>query len=198
MADNDNNADERPLGDRVRDFVFPALEDERRPEVQAALLNDIFNGVAGIIDKKIEEAFQRVAKQADAVEKSHPDQRNIYIIEQLTKVDPRTGAPLYSPILRVNLPINVAHTTFTADDIKDMPGYIALHEKARAINVALKLHGVAAEENKTPSPFPPSPMLIVDAVKTYEEGAFENAMFYPNLPPPPVKFDTQAPGKFKF
>jgi hypothetical protein len=171
---------DKPFGDRLRDIVNAAMEDSRRHDLQYELVNTFFQDMAQKLEpflmSKTGEFFNTHARIADR----HPDKKNLYTIEQVTT----DGVPTF---YRLGIPLNPAFLELTAQDIKDMPGYIALHEKARDLNIALGLSGLTMEENRGQAQN--QPVLVVSPMQTYDDGAMENSAFYPNLPPRPVAFD---------
>ena len=188
----------KTLGDSIRDFVNPALDDPRRPEIQNEILNEIFEEIADSFEETLRGKFEAVAKMVDAKSAKRPNLRTPLILEQLTKINPMTGEPLWSPIIRRPLKLSTAFTMFSADDVKDQPGYIRLHENARELDVAIKLIGLTADESKSASGFSIPAMLLIDASKSYDEGASEGGNLYPNLPPKRVAFDKHEGKDFKF
>lgn len=177
----------KPVGDRIRALIEPALDDPRRPELQLKKLDEIFNMVAGNIPRMLEQDFAQFEHHVERETGRNPDNRNPLIIDSLTQVG-RDGEALYTPIKKLGLPISTTFTSFAAADINELPGYIRLHETARDMNVALKLVGIVAEETKGGGLGGMPPVLIVDGTKSYEEGALENSNLYPNLPPRKVDF----------
>lgn len=199
---NDNNADDQPksLGDRFRAMIEPALNDERRKAVQLEILDNIFTRFAAQLESQLESSLEEAFKRVAAYERQRPADRNPYIVRQLTETDQNGDAKLPA-VLRRQFPICGTFLELAAQDITELPGYIALHEKARDMNVALHLSGLTMDETKTPNGYPMPVLLIIDLGKTYEEGAIQNAQLYPNLPPkkPEVpRFDHKAKGGFEF
>jgi|GEM_PF-1253070 len=195
MAVNDNKDDNaQPLGQRIRNLIEPALEDERRPALQLQKLDHIFNQLAAIVPRQIEQEFTHFSRYVEKAAEREPDIKHPMIIEALT-VAGQDGESSYNPIKKYGLPISTTFTDFAAADIKDLPGYIKLHETARDLDVSLKLIGVTAEESRGGMGMPP--ILIVDGSKSYSEGAMENAQMYPNLPPKQKDFDRKSGKEFK-
>lgn len=176
------------MGDRIRDLINPALEDERLPEIQLKILEKCFDAIAErfpeIMESRLSDIFNDVSNVSAKF-------KNEFIITALTFAP--KGQPRYSPSLTLPLQVSTAFTNFTADEINKLPGYIKLHMTARTANVALKLVGLTAEEAKGGGG---QPLLIIDGSKTYEQGAAENYKLYPNLPSPPMDFDRKKPGSF--
>ncbi len=190
------NDNEKPLGQRIRDLINPALEDSRRESIQADILNKAFGHACFMLPQVLEHEFSEVFNEAARVSHKEPDKKNPFLIDALTARTAQ-GEEKYSPTKRMQLSISLAFTTFTAEEVKELPNYIRLHELARDMDVAIRVYGLLAEE-KGGSPYNNPPVLILDASKTYEEGAMENANFYPNLPPKQVPFDKKAANEFKF
>ncbi len=184
MSDNEKKP---PLGDRIRALIEPALDDPRRNALQLQKLDEIFNKVAAAVPRMLEGEFNDFATQVERETARKPENRNPMIIDALTTMGPQ-GESLYSPIKKVGLPISTNFTTFAASDIKELPGYIKLHEAARDLDVSLKLLGVTADEAKASSGYGLPAVLIVDASKSYQDGALENGHLYPDLPPRKVDF----------
>lgn len=206
MNDNDKLADKRhlvpqapqpakanlPLGDKLRNLINPALDDSRRQTTQLAMLDQIFAELGQKLELIINRSIGDIFNQAARVENNGGDDaRNMFMIKQLTDHEG------LSTLLRMGLPINTAFLEFSPQDIKELPGYIALHEKARDLNIAVKLLNITMDENKSPSGPQPA-MLIVDLAKSYEEGAMENATLYPQLPAKKVEFDRHTGNGFSF
>jgi len=177
----------KPVGDRIRALIEPALDDPRRPELQLKKLDEIFNMVSASMPRMLEQDFAQFEHHVERETGRKPENRNPLIIDSLTQVG-RDGEALYTPIKKLGLPISTTFTSFAAADINELPGYIKLHETAREMNVALKLVGVVAEETKGSALGGLPPVLIVDGTRSYEEGALESSNLYPNLPPRKVDF----------
>lgn len=181
-----------PLGDRLRNLINPAMEDARRHPTQLQMADKIFDQLATRLESVLNRALGNVFNQAATIERNNgEDARNMFIIEQLTD---HQGL---DPFIRMGLPIATGFIEFTARDITELPGYIKLHEKARELNVALKLANITMDETKSPNG-PQQAVLIVDMSKSYEQGAMENASLYPQLPPVAAKFDRRSGNGFKF
>jgi hypothetical protein len=176
----------KPVGERIRALIEPALDDPRRQPLQLQKLDEIFNAIATRMPRILESEFDRSNAAVEAETRRQPDNRNPMIIDSLTQMGPE-GESLYNPIKKLGLPISTAFTEFAAADINELPGYIKLHETARDMDVALKLVGVTAEESKGGGLGMPA-VLVVDGSKSYNDGAIENARLYPNLPPRKVEF----------
>jgi hypothetical protein len=184
----ENNPEKKPLGDRIRDLINPALEDERRNDIQLKILDGIFLDILQLFPKLMEQGYSDIFNEA--ARKNNPADQNSFIIKNITTGSKERKS--YSPTLHLGLPIATSFTSFSAEDIKVLPGYIRLHEAARTHNVALKIRGLTADEAKGDSP-----ALIIDGMKTYLQGAMD-CKLYPDLPEvPPATFDGKAPGSFR-
>jgi hypothetical protein len=187
MDNPDNNPNE-PLGHRLRDLINPALDDPRAKSVQTEILNEYFEKMAGQISDVFEQEFSAFFNEVSARSKSRPQIKNPMIVHALTSMNPRNGESNFNPIKKYPVPISTAFTTFSADEIKDMPGWIHLHEVARDMDIAVRMIAITTDETKG-SMMPP--YLIIDASKTYMEGAIESPL-YPNLPDKQPKFDRRG------
>ena len=187
MADNDKKV---PVGKSIRDLINPALEDERRSQIQLKILDNAFNQFADnipmIFEREFSAFFNHVAKRSA----DKPNTKNPMIITALTTAKGEDGDSPYAPKKSLLIPISTNFTTFSADEIKELPGYIRLHTVARDMDVALKVSGLLADDKGQQT------VLTIDASKTYEEGAFENPQMYPQLPLPKVEFDKKGGQQF--
>jgi hypothetical protein len=170
----------KPSGDSIRDIINPALNDERGRARQLEILDDIFSDMAAALPQTVSGNLRKIFNQ---ISRLPEDQKNIRVMELMTEVDPMSGAPRYSPVIPQRLPLSTAFTDFSTEDIRNLPGYIKLHMAAREENVALRLLYITADETKAQRGLGPGPVLVIDASKSYEEGAVENGYLYPNLPP---------------
>ena len=171
--------DGTPLGGKIRKLIFPAIENERRPEWQAKMLDKVFASVADNLEMQLEQEFRHffnhIARQRDPAK--HPA-----IIDALTFARGQQGDAEFEPIKKLQLPISTAFTTFTSEDIKEIPGYIKLHMVARDLDIALKIIGLTIEDAKGGSGLPMPAILVIDTSKSYEDGAAEGGGLYPDLP----------------
>ena len=180
-----------PIGKRIRDVINPALEDSRREQVQLNILDNVFSQFADALPKIVERDFQAFFNQVARTD-SQPQTRNPTIIKYLTAIKGEDEDSAYSPMKRLAIPVSTNFTTFSADEIKELPGYIKLHTVARDMDIALKIPGLTADDKGNQA------VLTFDASKTYNQGAYENAQMYPQLPPPKVEFDRKQSQEFKF
>lgn len=186
----DNKPDsKKPLGENIRDTVNKALSAECRHEVQLAIIDQIFFDIAERLPRRMEKDLSDFFNQAASV----PDSMRPQIEVELLTMPPGDQGGGYSPVKRFSLGINPTFTEFDMDDVVALPGYIRLHEVARDMDVAIQIMNLSKEEVQGAGDFPSPPMLIVNGMKSYEEGAFEHPMQHPNLPPKPLKADRMLP-----
>lgn len=174
--------EKKPVGDSIRDLVNAAMEDERRHQVQLDLLDESFKRIASQIPRVMQQELTQVFNM---LSRQPQEERNLILIEMLT-----TGQ--YHPVKQLQIQIETSYTQFSVEDIKALPGYIKMHEEARAANIAINLVGLTTEDSRG------GPALLVfDGTKSYEDGAAEHSMLYPDLPPPPRKdFKGSGPKSF--
>lgn len=181
----------KPFGDRLRDLINPALEDERAKAIQTDIVSNIFFQVADNLPKSLEKElaffFNRVAETPER-------KRNPFIVNALTLTG-QDGEANFNPIKKLQLPISTAFTNFSPEDIREMPGWIKLHEVCRDLNISIKLMSMTADESRG-SLLPP--LLIIDTSKTYLDGAIENSQLYPQLKDKPVEFNRKSGQDFNF
>ena len=175
-------------GEKFRNTINAALEDSRRQTIQYDIVNEFFTAMADklepIMARHTQEFFNRVAR----ISAKSPEDANAHIIESVTVGE--GGQPTF---LRIGVPVNPLFLEFTAADIKEMPGYIALHEKARALDIALSLNGMTTEEGRGAGINAQPPVLTINMMQSYEDGAAgENSNLYPNLPPVPPTYDKRG------
>lgn len=188
--------EKKPAGENLRDLVNPAFEDERREKIQADILDKAFESIAenfeGPLTHKIRTFFNYVAQQTE----KRPRVRTPMVLEALSRIDPSTGQPAFSPFMILPIPVVAPMAAFTADTVKSLPGYIKLHEKARELDVSIRIHGLLADEVRgNISSYLNPPLLIIDATKSYEEGALENGNLYPDLPEKKLEFKREGKGR---
>lgn len=182
-------------GSRLRDIINPALEDSRKKQIQLELLDNFFEHIAEQIPGGVEGSLRKIFNKASRLPE---EDRNAFIIEQMTLTD-QMGNPYYTPVIPFGLPVTTGFTEYTAMDIKELPGYIRLHEAARDADVAVSLKYLLADEVKIFGGMGPPPRVVIDASKSYEEGAVENGDIYPQLPerePPDPSAPKPRPGDF--
>lgn len=185
-----------PLGQRLRDLIQPALDDERRKPIQAEIASNFFAQMADIIPRKMESDLIPFFNHAAKVPEK---KRNPMIITAVTAVSQQgmmgDDDAALSPIYKIPVKISTAFTDFTPQEVCEMPGWIKLHEVCRDLDVSIKLMAMTADESKG-SLLPP--ILIIDASKSYTEGALENAQFYPQLPEKQAQFNKKNGQEFNF
>ncbi|TAL38960.1 MAG: hypothetical protein EPN97_03210 [Alphaproteobacteria bacterium] len=181
-----------PLGQRLRDLINPALEDERAKPLQSQIVSDIFGQIADNVPKMFERELSSFFNHVS----SAPERKKTpIIINALTVAQGQEGEPAFNPIKKLQLPVSTSFTSFSAEDIRDMPGWIKLHEVCRDMDISIKLMSMTTEESKG-SLMPP--LLILDASKSYNDGAIENAQLYPQLADKPKPFDKKTGQEFHF
>lgn len=189
MADETPKA---PLGQRLRDLINPALEDERAKPLQSEIVSNLFGQIADNVPKMFEKELTHFFNHVS----SAPEKKKTpIIVNALTVAQGQEGEPAFNPIKKLQLPVSTSFTSFSAEDIRDMPGWIKLHEVCRDMDIAVKLMALTTEESKG-SMMPP--LLILDASKSYNEGALENAQLYPQLKDKPVEFNKKSGQEFHF
>lgn len=188
MTEEDN----RPLGRKIRDLINPALNDPRKHALQLDMLDKIFDQLADLMPRLLDKEYRSIFNHVAARTKDKPELAAPIIINAVTAAAQGEDADSpYSPTRRFAIPVSTAFTSFTPEDIKNLPGYIRLHEAARDMDVGISVTGLTAEEAGRMNP-----MLTVNAMKTYEEGAFENYEMYPVLPPRKAAFDKGGSREF--
>lgn len=194
MSANDNiNEDSRPYGDRLREVIEQALGDERAKDVQLDLLDKAFEKVADNFDPIVHRVCARFFNDVARMKERAPQNLNPFVVDLLTAFE--GNGPKFDTNVRVQLPINNTFLDLSPQEIKELPSYIRLHEKAREHNISLNLMNVTADEVRN-SPFPQPAMLMIDFNKSYASGAIANASLYPDLPPVKIPFDRKAGGDF--
>jgi len=196
MAPRNNPKKRQPLGQSIRELIKTALQDERRQQIQLDILDQFFAETVFKLTKVLEDGILPIFNHAATMPLP---KRNKFIIEQLTKLD-ITGMPLYSPrTIEISIPLCMNFVNFSGEDIRELPGYINLHEVARKEDVALDL--VLPSESGEGGKKDKQIKLIVNSFRTYAQGAAENPQFYPDLPELPEVpeiFDRTTPRRFKF
>jgi hypothetical protein len=174
MATQDNK---KPLGQSIRDLINPALNDSRKEDLQAKYVNQVFEDLVlqlpTFIEGEFTALFNKVANKKESV-------RNEIIIDAMTAAKPDSSEAEYNPIKTIYLPVSTDFTNFNAVAIREMPGYIKLHEWARDQDVAIKIVGLVKKDDR--DDYAQAPSLVINLTKTYSQGAVEDAYMYPNLP----------------
>jgi hypothetical protein len=145
----------------------------------------------------MEQRFRAFFNNVAARSEKRPELKELLILDGLVKINPQTGEPKYSPILSIPFPIVTRFTDYSAEDIRELPNYIRLHEKARDMDIAIKLVNITADESKASGHAGGPAMLILDATKSYDDGAAENMHLYPHLPEKKTPFDKSSGQSFK-
>jgi hypothetical protein len=188
---------EKPLGQRLRDLIQPALDDERRKPIQAEIASNYFAQLADALPRHLEQELTPFFNHAAKVPEK---KRNPMIVTALTAVQPQgmmggEDDSALSPIKKIPVKISTGFTDFTPEEIREMPGWIKLHEVCRDLDISIKIMAMTAEESKG-SLLPP--LLIIDMSKSYTDGAIENSQFYPQLPDKPAQFNKKNGQEFNF
>lgn len=176
-----NENKKKSLGERAREIIRPALEDDRRRNLQLELLSDAFNDAAKIVERVLKEEFDHFAQYLQQVPDS---ERNLTVIEAMTTVNPRTGEPNFAPAKKMPIMVCSEFADYSAMDVRDLPGFIKFHEKMRDLDVAVKIMGLIGDDKKMTQG---RVIAAFDLSKSYNEGAMDNPELYPNLPPPSQK-----------
>jgi hypothetical protein len=193
MAPFENNDEPKaPLGQRLRDLINPALEDERAKPIQSEIVSNLFAQIADNLPRMYEGELTHFFNH---VSRAPEKKRTPIIVTALTQGGGQDGEPAFNPVKKLQLPVSTAFTTFSAEDIREMPGWIKLHEVCRDMDISVKLMAMTQEEAKG-SLLPP--LLILDASKSYTEGAIENAQLYPQLPEKKAEFNKKTGQQFDF
>lgn len=186
----DNNENEVPLGKKIRDLVNGALKDTRKEQIQLDLLDKAFGQVTIVLEKVLNKDFAQLDRHVKARAPDNPDKAALIIITAVTTAaaTEEVDSP-YSPVRRIQIPISTTFTEFAAQQIRELPNYKKMHEMARNLDIAISISGlVDGEEGRGGQP-----MVSVNAMKTYDQGADS---MYPDLPPRKVKFDKGASQDF--
>jgi len=195
--ETNNEKDTRPIGDRVREFLESPLNDPDRKQIQLNILEDFFYSLSEALPKVMEQSFSNIFNKASKIE--NEEDRNFIILEDITRVNPRTGAPAYTSISALGIPISTEFTEFSWSDIRELPGYIKLHEAARDCNIAINVSNLV---EKGPEGMPLPPRLTLYASQTYDQGAMAYSQSYPQLPekeePKIRKLNNPGKGSFDF
>ena len=85
----------------------------------------------------------------------------------------------FPTLLRLQMPVSPDVLKVTNEEVRQMPGYIKLHEVARKHDIALAFSMETSGDARGRQP----PTITVDLTKSYEQGAMDNAFMYPDLPP---------------
>ena len=186
----DSNENEVPLGKKIRDLVNGALKDNRKEQIQLDLLDKAFAQITIVLPKVLDKDFKQLDRHVRNRAADDEAKANLIIITAITTAAPNeeVDSP-YSPVRRIQIPVSTSFTEFTAQQIRDLPNYIKMHEMAREFDIAISVGGlVDGDEGRGGQP-----MVSVNAMKTYDQGA---DFMYPILPPRKVKFDKDSSKDF--
>lgn len=185
-ADNDNkpSPDKASLGASIRHLVNSAFRDPRTKEWQLEKLDKLFASYARAVPIALKKEFDAFNSY---IEQFPKEKRTKEIVEALTIVK---GDDDWDPTFGRKLPINAEFLNLSSADIRALPGYIRLHEAMRDLDVAIKVAGLTREEEGH------QPVLVVNTLKTYAQGAAENPGMYPTLPDKKKSFQPDTTEKF--
>ncbi len=148
-----------------RDWAKEAMDDERKNDIQLEVLDGVLKELAfklpAVIGNTISDIFNEASHLA-------PEARNKRLIEAFTASESGTA-------LTIPVGINTMYTQYYDSDIRQLPGYVKLHEVARELDFAIDLKGLTGAMGMPPK-------LALDLSKTYEEGEYESSCGYPDLP----------------
>lgn len=165
MADTPEN--EIPLGQKIRDRVNAALADTRRDKIQLELLDKAFEDISKLVPQLFNKEFQQLERHIKIAAPNNPEKEALIIITAVTTTakNDDIDSP-YSPIRTIRVPVSTSFTQFTAQQIRELPGYIKLHEAARELDVALNLGGLMdGDEGRSGVP-----SVTVNAMKNLRAG----------------------------
>jgi hypothetical protein len=181
---DDHQKPKKPIGQSIRDLINPALEDDRCQKIQLDIVDRAFDAIADAFPEILEKSYRDFFNEVSNVAKRDEKKVNPFIITSITHAP--QGKPRYSPIMQLSLQVTTQFTNFSADEIKELPGYIKLHMAAREQDVALKVNGLLGEDKGQQT------YLTIDGSKSYNQGAIENYLLYPNLPEEPAAFNKKG------
>ena len=69
----DNEEDKRPLGQKIRDFINPALADQRKNALQLDMLDKIFTQMADLMPKIFDKEFKSIFNHVSSRTKDKPE-----------------------------------------------------------------------------------------------------------------------------
>lgn len=176
-----------PLGDSIRDMINPALEDRRCHQLMLDQISGFFDSLAAILPQALEEGYATLFNRI--VRARAQEQKNEMVIRAIAFRDPATGKTEYSPEVVEMIPVATDYTNFSADEIRELPGYIRLHEVARDENIAINLQGLIGKDGEKTGG---RAIVIIDAMKSYNDGVIEHYAIYPHLPPKKEKFNPRT------
>jgi hypothetical protein len=160
--------DGKKLGDRLREMLEEAYGSDEVDEIQNDMLDECLQHLAGSLTKRTEKHVSQLFNEVAELE---PSDRDFVVIEATSGRD-------FDPRFITKIGINKDFTDYTESEIRQMEGFLLLHEAARALGVGIDLRGLTSEERSHPA-------LIIDPLSSYEDYAAESTYGYPDLPPPP-------------
>lgn len=172
-----DNSKKPPIGQRVRAILEPLLEKEETHELMYKLASDYFAELAQQLPQFMETSLRSFFNTASL---KNPTARDFKLTKGLTIMEKDPGISEPFPIV-AKLALNVSNefTNFTAAEIKSMPGFVALHEKLREMDVAAKFNGLTIEDKNSGYT---SGVMTLDFSKDYLSGALQSPGLYPDLP----------------
>lgn len=187
MSSNDNT----PKGQRLRE-AFNIVEEKGAKDVQLRMLDDLFQKFGQIIERVMDAELNAASKVAQMSHK--PEETFVDLIEHFTLAKQQDGSG-FSPVMTLQIPMNISLTNFTKEDIRSLPGYVALHKKAREMDVAINASDLIRDEvQELPSGQIMPPTLTMDIRKSYEEGLRND---HDNMAPDlPANFNPKQIGHF--
>lgn len=187
MSSNDNI----PKGQRLRE-AFNIVEEKGAKDVQLRMLDDLFHKFTDLMERVVDGELNAAKKVAHM----SPDAEETFVnlIEHFTIAKQQDGSG-FAPVMTLQVPINVGLTNFTKEEIRSLPGYIALHKKAREMDVSISANDLIRDEvQEMPSGQVMPPTLVMDLRKSYEEGLRND---HDNMAPDlPANFNPKQIGHF--
>jgi hypothetical protein len=207
---------DKPTAEQFREMWSEALEDQRKPEIQMDVLNDVFEQAAAMfpemVDKGLAEIYEELSGEQrdpffDQYAQENPKivaMRNRDVFNAVVLRDPADRNEDFivgltvgtiDPVIRIGLAINPQVADFSdiiimgEPNITELPGYIKLHEAARDKNVGIAVVGLKRGEGREQQP-----LIIIDLSKDYNDGQniVPTGLRYPVLSEP-----EEAPAKAK-
>lgn len=163
-----NSQNQRSAGEIARELVEAAMEHEKRHEIQRNILSGIFNSLA----KEAEKLESQLPMLFNQLSMMPEGQKLEQVIADLT-------VGRFPTVVQMKIGISTQFTDFNLEDIKEMPGWIKIHEMARKLDVAVRLVGVTKEDAGGDGGGP-MPHVAFDILKPYDQSDLSSS---PDLPP---------------
>ena len=163
-ADGEDSSGENKMCDAARSFIGEALADPRKMQLQLDMLDITLQNYAQELPGLVENALGPLF---NAVSLSLPEKRNEVIIRLL-------DSGQFNPTKVFAIGMNNQFNDYSGYEIRQLPGYAALHEAAQAMNVAVDVAGLTRDEGVPPR-------LIINTFKTYNEGRMSSTYGDPDL-----------------